>query len=63
MRHVLARFGGGHPQPALFYLTIRVPLRATKDGCRGPATSFFTPPCRFLLKSSERLLKDNLTIE
>ena len=27
--------GGGHPQPALFYPTIRVPLRATKGGCRG----------------------------
>jgi hypothetical protein len=26
----VAIFGGGHPQPALFYPMIRVPLRATK---------------------------------
>jgi len=29
-RHAQARFGGGDPQPALFYPTIRVPLRATE---------------------------------
>jgi hypothetical protein len=29
-RHAQARFGGGHPQPALFYPTIRVPLQATQ---------------------------------
>ena len=48
------RFGGGHPQPALFYPTIRVPLRATKVGCRGPLPQFFTPPCRILLRSQEK---------
>ena len=31
----LAKAGGGHPQPAVFYPTIREPLRATKGGCRG----------------------------
>jgi len=35
--------GGGHPQPALFYPTIRVPLRATKVGCRGSIRSRFNP--------------------
>jgi hypothetical protein len=46
--------GGGHPQPALFYPTIRVPLRATKVGCRGPLPQFFTPPCQILLRSQEK---------
>jgi hypothetical protein len=32
---VVNEFGGGHPQPALFYPTIRGPLRATKGGCWG----------------------------
>lgn len=32
---VVNESGGGHPQPALFYPTIRVPLRPTKVGCRG----------------------------
>jgi hypothetical protein len=36
--------GGGHPIPALFCPTIRVPLRVTKVGCGGPQPQFFTPP-------------------
>jgi len=31
---LLLYFGGGHPLPALFTPTIRVPLRATQAGSR-----------------------------
>ena len=35
LRESLRPAGGWHPQPAVFYPTIREPLRATKGGCRG----------------------------